>query len=330
MNIMIPKRKLSVREVAVFSNMERTSRKLVYFELANGMSFSDVLEKYCDIIAFEKQIKNQWDQDLLHELSAGKFDGYILSLCQKIQIKINWPQLKKGKRVKQVYLRAVNYRDRLQFQKTPSRNAELFCRICKDYLQRKDKFNKKLSDLISRNVPIETIIRQMTEEYAAEDAKKSAKKFLTYALQYTRHEFKIKQPVAPALIEIALNKDFITTPDIFEQQIDIICQSYEAYENSLMAIEVKKICYDFIEAAFLKYEKVDARLLNFLFLGNWISVETSNLLCRAFKVIKDRELNFFVFETIKKMYTKIDLSQEERLSESEKLICTLYEIFKYE
>jgi hypothetical protein len=55
---MIPKRKLSVREVAVFSNMERTSRKLVYFELANGMSFSDVLEKYCDIIAFEKQIKN--------------------------------------------------------------------------------------------------------------------------------------------------------------------------------------------------------------------------------------------------------------------------------
>ena len=47
-------------------------------------------------------------------------------------------------------------------------------------------------------------------------------------------------------------------------------------------------------------------------------------------VIKDMGLNFFVFETIKKMYTKIDFSQEKRLSESEKLICTLYEIFKYE
>lgn len=330
MNIMIPKRKLSIREVTVFSNMERTSRKLVYSELAGGMSFSDVLEKYCDIIAFEKRLKNKWDNNLLKELSQGKFDGYIFSLCQKIQLKAKQPENKKARRVKQVYPKAVRYRDRLQAQGTPSRNAELFCRLCQDYLQRKEDFNKKLSDLMGQNLPVDTIIRQMSDEYAAEDAKKEAKKFLLDVLQYTKHQFKNKQFVAPALIDIALDTNFITTPDIFEQQINIICYTYEMFESHPKANEIKKICYDFIETAFLKYEQVDARLINFLFLGNWISVETSNLLCRAFKVIKDMGLNFFVFETIKKMYTKIDFSQEKRLSESEKLICTLYEIFKYE
>lgn len=325
---MTNKRKLSAKEKPIFSNMERASRKLVYLELAEDRDFSEVMKKYCDIIAFEKRIKKQWDKNLLRELSSSKFDGYIFSLCLKIQTKIDIPHHKKGKRVKQVYPRALKYRDRLKFQGTPSRNAELFCQICKDYLQRKEDFNKRLSELMAKDVPTKEIIHRLTELYAEEDAKKDAKKFLIYALQYTKHGFKNKQPVAPALIETALDQNFISTPDIFEEQIDVICQTYDAYKDHTTAIEVKKICYEFIEKAFLKYKKVDARLINFLFLGDWISVGTSNLLCRAFKIIKERELNFFVFETIKKLYNKIEFSQEEYLSESEKLICTLYEIFK--
>lgn len=326
---MVQERKLSAKELPLFYNMERGSRKLVYMELCAGQDFTDVIKKYCDIIAFEKQIKNQWDKDLLSEMADCKFDGYIFSLYQKIKLKIKSPKNNQGKRVKQIYPRAVNYRNRLKAQKTPSRNAEAFCQICKNYLQRKREFNKKLSDLIAQNMPPAEIIAHLKGIYETDEAYNDAKKFLDNALQYIEHLFKNKQVVVPALIEIALDTRFINTPDIFDRQINVICQTYKAYEDHAMATEVKQICYHFIETAFFKYEKADARLISFLFLGDWISVETSNLLCRAYKIIKERELHFFVFETIKKLYNKIDFSQKNPLSESEKLLCTLYEIFKY-
>lgn len=326
---MVQERKLSAKELPVFYNMERVSRKLVYMELCAGQDFTDVIKKYCDIIAFEKQIKNQWDKDLLSDMADCKFDGYIFSLYQKIKLKIESKHNKQGKRVKQVYPRAIRYRDRLKAQKTPSRNAEVFCQICKDYLQRKREFNRKLFNMMAQNMPVSDIILHLKGIYENKYACKDAKKFLNNTLNYIEHLFNSKQIVVPALIEIALDTRFINTPDIFDRQINIVCQTYNAYKDHTMATDVKKICYHFIETAFIDYEQADARLINFLFLGDWISVETSNLLCRAYKIIKERDLHFFVFETIKKLYNKIDFSQEKPLSESEKLLCTLYEIFQY-
>ena len=141
------KRKLTLREIPVFSNMERTSRKIIYAALCAGMTFDDVLLKYCDIFTFEKRIKNQWDEALLRELATCKFDGYIFTLYKKINLAVDRELRPKGKRVKQVYPRAVRYRDRLKQQGIPSRNAEVFCQLCKEYIDRQHAFNHKLFNM---------------------------------------------------------------------------------------------------------------------------------------------------------------------------------------
>ena len=323
-------RKLFAKEQAVFSSMERTSRKLVYTKLLEGLSFEKIFSQYCEIISFEKRIKNQWHNELLTELSQAQFDGYIFLLYQKIKIKDHPLKKKKSKRVKQVYPKALGYRDAMRRQGTPSANAELFCSITREYLCRKEELNHLLEKMVNEHIEPSAIIDTLTAKYQEEDAKKQERKFLIYTIKYIKQQFNQKQEVPSALINIALDHRFISNRHIFDEQIDIICSTYGAYEDSSEAINVKKICYDFIEHAFLGYKKVDARLINFLFLGDWISLETNNLLYRAQDYLKEVGLNFLVFETIKRLYQKIDLSSDRRLSESDKMICSLYETFKYD
>ena len=317
-------RKLSLKEAAVFKNMERTSRKIVYKELEKGKEFSEILDQYCEIIAFEKKLKTLWHNNLIKILSDSGFDGYIYNLFQNICKKDEC----KRKRVKQVYPKALKYANKLSQKGKPSNQAELFIQITHDYLQKKENLNRDIEEMIEQKVPVSELIQKLFQKYEEEENKREEKIFLIQTIKHIKNQQKQKKIIAPELIKIALDSRFSYDNKVFKAQIEIMHQTYYFDDNSLRARKTKKICYDFIEEILLHQKRVSGEVISFLFLGDWISDETTKLLYRAKDILIETGLNYPVFHKIKRLYEKIDLSSEQKLNASEKLIITLHETFK--
>ena len=146
-------------------------------------------------------------------------------------------------------------------------------------------------------------------------------------IQHNRLELKADHLL---LLKIALNADFADDISIYQDQTELLLNTYGASSDPRITTAAKKICYDFIGNIFQKHKILSGSLIIFPFLGGWISRETHELFLRHKTYLEEQGLKILVYYQTLPLYRKVEekISDGKPLEDSDKFVLSLYKNFR--
>ncbi len=146
-------------------------------------------------------------------------------------------------------------------------------------------------------------------------------------IQHNRLELKADHLL---LLKIALNADFADDISIYQDQTELLLNTYGASSDPRITTAAKKICYDFIGNIFQNHKILSGSLIIFPFLGGWVSRETHELFLRHKTYLEEQGLKILVYYQTLPLYRKVEekISDGKPLEDSDKLVLSLYKNFR--
>jgi hypothetical protein len=166
-----------------------------------------------------------------------------------------------------------------------------------NYTKKISEFNKYSYKMMSEGRRVTDVADTAQEKDRIEELEYEDRLWVQQALK--RIEFRRNREKSPSAyeLEIALNPQYADYQEIYDLQVDCLIESLSEIEDP----KVKSICFSFIDHTLDLHNKLDSRIITFLFSGDWISEGSYNLLVKAYEVIEAMGMNVVVYMAIKKL-----------------------------
>ncbi len=304
------------------------SQKITRFFLREKeLTLDEIISFTSELNAKELNIRSL----LCKRIGNIKFHSFLQPLCRKVSKNIDPQEI-----ITEAYCLLNNYRHNFQENEWMIVNLDLklFIKLLSPYA---NLFNQALlltiddrhQDITEYFANVFAILSKIILDGKIYDEKR------LYLLQTIKHldfwqnnKLELSKINIPQLW-IALNPEFSGELKIFHKQVEILNKTYGASTENSTTQKIKEINYHFISKIFRMGDKPCGALVQFPFLGGWISDETYHLF-RDNKAFLDRfNLSDLVFSYLKPLYLELERKLQDGyvMSPSDGNITMLYKIF---
>lgn len=143
--------------------------------------------------------------------------------------------------------------------------------------------------------------------------------FQLQVLKHVRNLQEYEKPIPAELLRIALQTEFSANRKILDEQCLMIYHIYDSHCDKPLL--VKQMCFDFIREVLTKITG-HVTLVHWLFLDDWISRETHDLLIDAYPMLRKLGMHSTVYYKARKLYDTWHLERraEDELTTPEKFV----------
>lgn len=150
--------------------------------------------------------------------------------------------------------------------------------------------------------------------------------FQLQVLKHVRNLQEYEKPIPVELLRIALQTEFSANRKILDVQCLLIYHIYDSQCDKPLL--VKQMCFDFIREVLTKITG-HVTLVHWLFLDDWISKETHDLLIDAYPMLCKLGMESTVYYKARKLYDTWHLERrsEEELTTPEKFVVDIITLY---
>ncbi|MBQ8784910.1 MAG: hypothetical protein IJZ59_02580 [Alphaproteobacteria bacterium] len=313
-----------VGEKIANAKMPRATRKVAVILSQLEKDTDIVLDLLAPFAEFEKALYDKWFLKMSRDINDLRVDPetYAYQLVLKIR---NEKDVNLDKVVA-----LAERRNYLQQSKghRPSRILGQVMDYVKNYLRKYDEFYRYAVEYI-KNFDMEGLKNKVAEE---EDKTRRADEDRLFQLQVLKHLRNLQEyekPIPLELLKIALDTEFSNNQKILQEQSLVV---YHIYDSKLdKPLLVKQMCFDFIREVLTSITG-NVTLINWLFLDDWVSKETYDLLTDAYPVLKKLGMGSVVFFKVRRLHEKWHLERrtDEELTTPERFVVDLLNLYSDE
>lgn len=150
--------------------------------------------------------------------------------------------------------------------------------------------------------------------------------FQIQVLKHVRNLQDYEKPIPMELLKIALLTEFSGNRKVLDLQCLVVYHIYDSHSDKPLVI--KQMCFDFIREVLTNITG-HATLIHWLFLDDWISKETHDLLVDAHPMLNKLSMCSVVYFKALKLYEKWQLNRRavEQLTTPEKFVVNIMALY---
>lgn len=299
----------------LFSRLPRASRKAAVILSEEEPNTDIILDFLAPFAELEKQVYDKWFLKLSRDVNDLRVDPetYAYQLVVKIREKKEGVNLEKilslGER-RMAWQQQQGHR--------PSRVLGQVLDYVRAYLAKKRKFYSYAVSLI-----VELDMDGLKKEIAFQEENSRRRDedqlFQLQVLKHVRNLQEYEKPIPLELLRIAMQTEFSSNRKILDEQCLVV---YHIYDSTCdKPLLVKQMCFDFIHEVLTKITG-HITLIHWLFLDDWISKETHDLLIDALPMLLKLGMNSVVYYKALNLYNKwhLERRQEDEFTTPEKFV----------
>ncbi len=304
-----------------FSKLPRASRKAAIILADSEQDGDVVLEFLTPFAELEEAFYKKWFLKMSRDVNDLRVDPetYAYQLVLRIRNE-------KGVNLEKIV--SLGEKRMAQQQKEghrPSRMLGQIVDFAKVYLAKRQKFYTYAVPYMV-HLDYEGLEKEIAAHEESSRRRDEDQLFQLQVLKHVRNLQEYEKPIPVELLKIALQTEFSANRKILDEQCLMVYHIYDSQCDKPLL--VKQMCFDFIHEVLTKITG-HVTLVHWLFLDDWISKETHDLLIDARPMLRKLGMDSTVYYQARKLYDKWHLERrsDEELTTPEKFVVDILTLY---